>query len=91
MIRKPPGSAYERESVGHAAVARAAQIGEEVRTGARRTGYAVSGTFMVLWLGMMAFGLLMSGTPAWFKLPGLIGFGALIRYVHRRTKAKLHG
>jgi hypothetical protein len=82
MIRKPPGA--ERESTAHAAVGRAVEIGGEVRDVSRRTSQLVGKGCLFLWfLPMMAFGLLMSDTPWWFKLLLLaVGYG-----IYRLIKA----
>ena len=65
MIRKPPGA--ERESTTHAAVGRAIEIGGEVRDASRKGSQLLSKGCLI-YLGLaMAFGLLMSSTPIWFK------------------------
>ncbi len=75
MIRKPPGA--ERESTAHAAVGRAIDIGGEVRDVSRKGGQLLSKGCLV-YLGLaMAFGLIMSSTPIWFKALLLaLGYGA---------------
>lgn len=74
MIRKPPGS--ERESTAHAAVGKAMEIGGEVGEAAQK-GSKLIGKGCTLYLAIaMAFGLLMSDTPIWFKaLLLLLGYG----------------
>ncbi len=75
MIRKPPGS--ERESKAHEAVGRAIEIGGEVRD-ATQKGSQLLGKGCFLYLAIaMAFGLLMSDTPLWFKaLVAGLAYGA---------------
>ena len=66
MIRKPPGG--ERESKAHEVVGRAIEIGGEVRDASKK-GSQLLGKGCFLYLAIaMAFGLLMSSTPLWFKL-----------------------
>ena len=48
----------------------------------------VSSGCLMLFLVMMAFGLLTSGTPWWFKLPGLALFGGAI-YLVRKHRFKV--
>lgn len=75
MIRKPQGD--ERESKARAAVGRAIEIGGEVRDVSRRGGQALSIGCIYYLLAIMAFGLVMSSTPWWFKAIGLaLFFGA---------------
>ena len=61
-----------------------AAAGKGVQQGARMLN---SGCLM-LFLLMMAFGLLTSGTPWWFKLPGLALFGGAI-YLTRKSAARV--
>ena len=74
MIRKPPGA--ERESTAHAAVGRAIDIGSEVGEAAQKGGQLL-GKGCALYLCIaMAFGLLVSSTPIWFKALLLaLGYG----------------
>ena len=85
MIRKPPGS--ERESSAHAAVGKAIEIGGEVGEAAQK-GQQLLGKGCALYLAIaMAFGLLVSDTPIWFKaLLLMLGYGAyrLIKAASRR-------
>ena len=75
MIRKPPGS--ERESTAHAAVGKAIEIGGEVGEAAQK-GQQLLSKGCLIYIGIaMAFGLLVSSTPLWFKgLVLLLGYGA---------------
>jgi hypothetical protein len=74
MIRKP--SSAERESKAHATVGRAMEIGGEVREASARAGRAAGMLYFKIFLGLMAFGLLTSSTPLWFKaLLFALGFG----------------
>ena len=75
MIRKPPGA--EQESKAHAAVGKAIEIGGEVKE-ATQKGSQLLGKGCALYLGIaMAFGLLLSSTPLWFKALVLaLGYGA---------------
>ena len=74
MIRKP--SSAEQESRSHARVGRAMEIGGEVRDVSRRAGRAAGALYLKLFLGLMAFGLVTSSTPLWFKaVVLLLGFG----------------
>ena len=86
MIRKPPGA--EQESKTHATVGRAIEIGGEVRDATQKGGQLLSRGCMIYLAAAMAFGLIMSGTPLWFKALGLaLGYGAyrLIKAAGRRT------
>jgi hypothetical protein len=85
MIRKPAGA--ERESGAHAAVGRAIEIGGEVGEAAQKGGQLLGKGCALYFAIAMAFGLLMSNTPIWFKaLLLLLGFGAyrLIKAVRER-------
>jgi hypothetical protein len=85
MIRKPPGS--ERESTAHAAVGKAIEIGGEVRETAQKGGQLLGKGCAIYFAIAMAFGLLMSDTPIWFKALLLaLGYGAyrLARTLTRR-------
>ena len=87
MIRKPPGA--ERESKAHAAVGKAIEIGGEVGQAAR-TGGRLLNKGCLIYLGIaMAFGLLVSSTPLWFKALVLaLAYGAyrLVKAVVRRLR-----
>ena len=74
MIQKPPGA--ERESSAHAAVGRAIEIGGEVRDVSRK-GSQLLGKGCAIYFGLaMAFGLIISNTPVWFKAMMLaLGYG----------------
>ena len=75
MIRKPPGS--ERESTAHAAVGKAIEIGGEVGEAAQKGQRLLSKGCLIYFAIAMAFGLLVSDTPIWFKgLVLLVGYGA---------------
>lgn len=82
MIRKPAN--LERESRAHAAVGRAMEVGNAVGKEAQHASQALRSGFLILFLGMMAFGLLTSGTPWWFKLPGIVLFCGAIQWVRKR-------
>ena len=84
MIRKPPGA--ESESKAHAAVGRAIEIGGEVRDVSRKGGQLLSAGCAYYFIGIMAFGLLMSGTPIWFKAIGLGLFYGAFRLVRARNR-----
>jgi hypothetical protein len=75
MIRKPPGA--ERESKAHAAVGRAIEIGGDVRDVSNKAGLLLSkGCLLIYFVPMMAFGVLTSETPWWFKgLLLALGYG----------------
>ena len=75
MIRKPPGA--EKESTAHAAVGKAIDIGGDVRDATQR-GSQLLGKGCAIYLALaMAFGLLTSSTPLWFKgLVLVLGYGA---------------
>lgn len=74
MIRKPPG--VEKESKAHAAVGKAIEIGGDVKDVTRKGGQLL-GKGCALWFGaVMAFGVVMSDTPIWFKaLLLMLGYG----------------
>ena len=75
MIRKPPGG--EQESRAHAAVGRALEIGEEFRDASQKGSRLLSKGCGIDLAIAMAFGLLMSDTPLWFKaLLFMLGYGA---------------
>jgi hypothetical protein len=81
MIRKPTSA--ERESRAHASVGRAMEIGGDVRDVSRRAARAAGALYLKLFLLMMAFGLIVSGTPIWFKALVLaMGYG-----IYRLIKA----
>ena len=82
MIQKPPGA--ERESSAHAAVGRAIELGGEVRDVSRKGSQLLGkGCLWIYFLPMMAFGVLMSDTPIWFKaLLFALGYG-----IYRLIKA----
>ena len=81
MIRKP--SSAEQESRTHATVGRAMEIGGEVRDVSVRAGRAAGMLYFKILLGLMAFGLLTSSTPLWFKALLLaMGYG-----IYRLVKA----
>ena len=85
MIRKPPGS--ERESSAHAAVGKAIEIGGEVGEAAQKGGQLLGKGCALYFAIAMAFGLLLSDTPIWFKaLLLLLGYGAyrLIKAASKR-------
>ena len=74
MIRKPPGA--ERESTAHAAVGKAMEIGGEVGEAAQKGGQLLGKGCALYFAIAMAFGLLMSDTPLWFKaLVLMLGYG----------------
>ena len=75
MIRKPDGA--EQESAAHEAVGKAIRIGGEVRDVGDK-GVRVVRIGCIYWLlGIMAFGLITSSTPLWFKGLGLLIFAGL--------------
>jgi hypothetical protein len=75
MIRKPPGS--ERETTAHAAVGKAIEIGGEVGEAAQKGQRLLSKGCLIYFAIAMAFGLLLSDTPIWFKgLVLVLGYGA---------------
>lgn len=75
MIRKPPGA--EQESKAHAAVGRAIEIGGDVRDASKKGGQLLGKGCGIYLAVVMAFGLLMSSTPLWFKALVLaLGYGA---------------
>ena len=76
MIRKPSGT--QRETRAHAAVGRAMDAGTSAGKGVQQGARMANSGCLMLFLLMMAFGLLTSGTPWWFKLPGLALFGGAI-------------
>lgn len=85
MIRKPPGA--EQESKAHAAVGRAIEIGGDVRDASKKGGRILGKGCGIYLVVVMAFGLLMSNTPWWFKgLVLLLGYGAyrLVRSAAKR-------
>ena len=87
MIRKPPGA--EQESRTHAAVGRAMDVGAAAGRSAQDGAQMVNSGCLMLFLVMMAFGLLTSGTPWWFKLPCLALFAVAIHLVRKhRLKAR---
>ena len=74
MIRKPAGS--ERESKTHAAVGRAMEVGGEVKDAAQKGQRLLNKGCLIYLAIAMAFGLLLSDTPLWFKaLLLLLGYG----------------
>ncbi len=80
MISKPRIS--ETGSPAHVAVGRAMAAGGAVRDTSRRAGRVAAMFYTKIFLGVMAFGLIMSSTPWWFKLAGiaiLTGIFALVR------------
>ena len=75
MIRKPPGS--ERESKAHEVVGKAMEVGGEVRDASRKGGQLLGKGCAIYFAIAMAFGLLVSSTPLWFKALVLaLGYGA---------------
>ena len=85
MIRKPPGA--EQESRTHAAVGRAMEVGGEVKEAAQRSQQLLSKGCLIYLAIAMAFGLLLSDTPLWFKaLLLMLGYGGyrLIKTASRR-------
>ncbi len=86
MIRKPSGT--QRESRAHSAVGRAIDAGSAAGKSAQQGMRTINSGCTMLFLLMMGFGLLTSGTPWWFKLPGLALFGGAI-YLVRRHSAKI--
>ena len=79
MIRKPPGA--EQESKAHATVGRAIEVGGEVRDAAQKGGQLLGKGCMIYFVLAMAFGLVMSDTPLWFKaLVVAICYGAYRLY-----------
>ena len=74
MIRKPPGA--EQESKAHAAVGRAIEFGAEAKEVTQKGGQLLSKGCMIYLAAAMAFGLIMSSTPLWFKALVLaLGYG----------------
>jgi hypothetical protein len=81
MIRKP--SSAEQESRAHATVGRAMDIGGELRDVSVQAGRAAGALYVKIFIGLMAFGLVTSSTPLWFKALLLaLGYG-----VYRLIKA----
>lgn len=73
MIHKPRGA--QEEDRLHAAVGSVIRTGAEVRSAGKAVGRAGRSLLLYYFFGMMGFGLLMSGTPAWFKfLVGAVGY-----------------
>jgi hypothetical protein len=83
MIRKPFGA--QRESRAHVAVGRAIDVGSAAGKSAQQGARMLNSGCLMLFLLMMAFGLLTSATPWWFKLPGLALFGGAIYLVRRHS------
>lgn len=65
MIRKPGSS--ERRSTAHEAVGRAIDLGGEARQVSKQAAKVAGNGCAIYFVGIMAFGLLVSGTPWWFK------------------------
>jgi hypothetical protein len=84
MIHKPRGA--ERESRAHVAVGRAIEIGEDVRDASRKTGRMLGVGYVYFFMAMMAFGLITSSTPIWFKAIGLALFYGAFRAVRARGR-----
>jgi hypothetical protein len=85
MIRKPPGT--ERESKAHEAVGRAIEIGGEVKEATQKGSQLLGKGCAIYFAIAMAFGLLVSNTPLWFKaLLFALGYGAyrLIKAASKR-------
>jgi hypothetical protein len=87
VIRKPEGE--ERESKAHIAVGRAIETGHQVRVAGWKTAQVGGAGCFTLFLAMMAFGLIMSSTPWWFKAIGLIIFAGAFKLVRDRARAAL--
>ena len=85
MIRKPEGD--ERESKAHVAVGRAIEVGAELRNAGRHSARVGAFGCSALGLAMMAFGLLMSSTPLWFKTLGLILFGGAFYFLRTHGRS----
>jgi hypothetical protein len=85
MIRKP--ARLERETRAHATVGRAMEVGRAAGEAAQRGSRALGSGVLILWLVLMAFGLLTSGTPWWFKLIGLALIYGAIRLVRKHRQA----
>lgn len=82
MIQKPPGAGREEESRAHAAVGEAIRVGGKALDAGDK-GIRVVRVGCIYWfLGIMAFGLVTSSTPFWFKAIGLLIFAGLF-YVAR--------
>jgi hypothetical protein len=84
MIVKP--SEQEQESRAHAVVGEALRVGGEVRRAGRRGAMATGSMALRIWLALAAFGLLVSSTPLWFKLLGLIVFAIGYRLLRNRRR-----
>lgn len=88
MIDKPTDA--QNESKAHAAVGRAIAAGSAVRETSQRAGRAIGSGCTTVFIGVLAFGLIMSSTPWWFKLLGLAagaGIYAVIGALRRRASA----
>ena len=72
MIQKPKES--ELESKAHAAVGRAIELGGDVKDASKKGGRMLAKGYLIFFAVIMAFGLLMSDTPIWFKAI-LLGLG----------------
>ncbi len=83
MITKPTNS--ETESKAHVAVGRAMAAGGVARDTSRPVGRAAGAFYLKLFLAVIAFGLIMSSTPWWFKLAGLAVLAAIFALARART------